>query len=135
MDGALREAGIEYRHAGELGGRRQAPKNAEPTAWRNAGFHAYATYMRSAEFKSAIDHLVALAREHRTVIMCSEAVPWRCHRNLIADAIVARDVTVLHINDSGVSSHALTSFAVVDGTDVRYPPEPADDAKQLDLRV
>ena len=135
MDGALREAGIEYRHAGELGGRRRAPTNAEPTAWRNAGFHAYATYMRSAEFTAAVDHLLALAQEHRTVIMCSEAVPWRCHRNLIADAIVARRGTVLHIVDTGVSPHALTSFAVVDGMDVRYPPEPADDVEQLDLRV
>lgn len=117
----LPEHGIEYRHQPSLGGRRRPRPGAPPSAWRNEGFRGYADYMRTAEFHRALDELMTLAAERRTVIMCSEAVPWRCHRSLISDALYARDVTVEHILDSGTSPHALTSFAVVNDGEVSYP--------------
>jgi len=117
----LLEHGIEYRHQPALGGRRRPRPDAPPSAWRNEGFRGYADYMRTPEFHRALDELMTLATDRRTVIMCSEAVPWRCHRTLISDALYARNVTVEHILDSGTSPHALTSFAVVNGTEVSYP--------------
>ena len=78
--------------------------------------------MRTREFRRAIDELIARGEERRTVIMCSEAVPWRCHRSLISDALHARGLTVEHILDAGVSPHVLTSFAAVRDGDVTYPP-------------
>jgi uncharacterized protein (DUF488 family) len=117
----LPEHGIEYRHHPSLGGRRRPRPDAPPSAWRNEGFRGYADYMRTPEFHRALDELMTLASERRTVIMCSEAVPWRCHRSLISDALYARDVTVEHILDSGTSPHALTSFAVVNDGEASYP--------------
>ena len=119
---SLPEHGIEYLHRPALGGRRRARPDAPPTVWRNEGFRGYADYMRTPDFHSALDELIERARERATVIMCSEAVPWRCHRTLISDALHARGVTVEHILDSGTSRHALTSFAVVRNGDVTYPP-------------
>ncbi len=121
---SLVEHGIEYLHMPALGGRRRPRPDAPPTAWRNEGFRGYADYMRSPEFHRALDDLIERAHERRTVIMCSEAVPWRCHRMLISDALHARGVTVEHILDSGTSPHVLTSFAVVRDGDVEYPPTP-----------
>ena len=135
MHEELARIDVAYHHAPQLGGRRKPPPDAEPTAWRNASFHAYATWMRTPEFGAALAGLVSLAREDRTVIMCSEAVPWRCHRNLIADALAARGHAVLHIGDAGTKAHALTSFAVVDHGAVRYPAESAGASGQLDLPV
>jgi uncharacterized protein (DUF488 family) len=120
---ALPAVGIEYRHAPELGGRRPLPRDAAPTQWRNAGFKGYAAYMTTPAFRAAIDALRAAARERRTVIMCAEAVPWRCHRNLIADALVARGDDVRDILDSAATPHKLTSFAVVTNGEVTYPTE------------
>jgi uncharacterized protein (DUF488 family) len=119
---SLADADIEYLHRPALGGRRRPPKDAPPSAWRNEGFRGYAAYMRTAEFHAALDELLARAAERRTVIMCSEAVPWRCHRTLISDALTARGVTVEHILDASTSPHTLTSFAVVAGEEVTYPP-------------
>ena len=119
----LTAAGVGYVHAPELGGRRRPRAGAAPTAWREPGFAAYADYMTTPEFRGAIDTLLARAAEQRTVIMCSEAVPWRCHRSMISDAVVVRGWQVLHILGTTVSAHTLTSFAVVDGRDVHYPPE------------
>jgi uncharacterized protein (DUF488 family) len=127
---------IEYLHRPALGGRRRPPKDAPPSAWRNEGFRGYAAYMRTPAFHDAIEDLTALAEATRTVIMCSEAVPWRCHRSLISDALTARGVTVEHILDAGVSPHRLTSFAVIQGDDVTYPPpadSPIDTQHVLDL--
>lgn len=118
----LGSAGIEYLHRPSLGGRRRAARDAPPSAWRNEGFRGYAEYMHTPEFHQALDELVALGRERSTVIMCSEAVPWRCHRNLISDALYARGVTVEHILDGKISPHSLTSFAVVLNGEVTYPP-------------
>ena len=123
---SMTAAGVTYVHAAELGGRRTPRPGAAPTAWREPGFAAYADYMTTAEFARAIDDLLALAADKPTTIMCSEAVPWRCHRSMISDAVVARGWDVVHILGTAVSRHELTSFAVVDGGDVRYPPEPKE---------
>jgi uncharacterized protein (DUF488 family) len=122
---ALPELGIGYEHAPQLGGRRPLPKDAPPTQWRNAGFKGYAAYMTTPQFRAAIDGLRAAASERRTTIMCAEAVPWRCHRNLIGDALVARGDEVLDILDAAATPHKLTSFAVVTDGEVTYPTEGA----------
>ena len=117
----LLEHGVEYLHLPSLGGRRRPRPDAPPSAWRNQSFRGYADHMRTPGFHRALDELMTLAADRRTVIMCSEAVPWRCHRSLISDALYARDVTVEHILDSGTSRHVLTSFAVVLDGEVSYP--------------
>ena len=89
LAGSLREAGIEYRHEPDLGGRRDPRPDLPNTAWRNASFRAYADHMDSPEFRAALGRLLADAEARATTVMCAEAVPWRCHRNLIADALIA----------------------------------------------
>ena len=121
LERALPERGIRYVHTPALGGRRRPRPDAVPTAWRNEGFAAYAEYMRTDEFRSALDELVSAAATERLTIMCSEAVPWRCHRSLIADALTARGVEVRHILDAATSVHQVTKFAVIRGNEVTYP--------------
>ena len=91
---SLTAAGIAYTHAPALGGRRRPRPGAPPTAWRNEGFAGYADYMTTPAFREAIDVLLAAAAEHPTAIMCSEAVPWRCHRSMISDAVADRKSVV-----------------------------------------
>lgn len=117
---------IGYRHAPELGGRRDAAPDSPNRGWRNAGFRAYADYMITAGFRAALDRMVADAGRQTIAIMCAEAVPWRCHRNLISDALVGRGVEVRHIlSEAEPSSHELNPMARV-GPDqnVTYPGEP-----------
>jgi uncharacterized protein (DUF488 family) len=122
---SLQAAGIEYRHMAALGGLRHPRADSRNTGWRNASFRGYADYMQTAEFARALDELVGLAEEHRVAVMCAEAVPWRCHRSMIADALAARGVTVEHIlTPTRRDAHVLTSFAQVEGTRVTYPGEP-----------
>jgi uncharacterized protein (DUF488 family) len=123
---ALGRAGVAYRHYPDLGGRRGKRAPGSPnTAWRVEAFNAFADHMATPGFATALDDLTARARDTRTAVMCSEAVPWRCHRRLIADALVARGWSVLDILGPGkVEPHALTDFARVDGTRVTYPAEP-----------
>jgi uncharacterized protein (DUF488 family) len=118
---SLATAGLDYAHAPALGGRRKPRPGAPPSAWRNSGFAGFADYMSTPEFREALDWLLGSAAEQRTAIMCSEAVPWRCHRSMISDAVVARGWNVLHILDRGVSPHELSRLAVVEGDQVRYP--------------
>jgi uncharacterized protein (DUF488 family) len=118
---SLAEAAIGYEHWPELGGRRPPLRDSPNTAWRNAGFRGYADYMATPEFDRAISALTARASQVRTAIMCAEAVPWRCHRMLIADALVADGVSVRHILGAGVSSHVLSPSAVSRGRTVTYP--------------
>ena len=123
LENSLREAGIGYRHFPELGGRRGGRLPDSPnTAWRVEAFNAYADHMQSDEFRAALDELAAEAERRPTAIMCAEALPWQCHRRLIADALIARGWTVLDIMGSGPPRpHAFTEFGKVrDGT-VIYP--------------
>lgn len=121
---SMPEAGVDYVWMKELGGLRHTPAGA-PTvngAWRNASFRNYADYMQTPEFSAAIGELVVAAREQVVAIMCAEAVPWRCHRSLIGDALLARGLRVLDImSATSTKPHELTSFAKVDGTRVWYP--------------
>ena len=123
LEARLLSEGIAYEHHPELGGRRRLAPNAPPSAWRNDAFRAYAEFMHSDEFRGALERLIRASENRVTVIMCSEAVRWRCHRNLVSDALVARGVDVRHIMDGTIKPHVLTSFARIDGGEVRYPPD------------
>ncbi len=117
---SLAEHGIAYAHLPALGGRRRPRPDSPNAAWRNDGFRGYADHMHTDEFRDGVERLLGLADRAATTVMCAEAVPWRCHRNLIADALVARGVQVLHIMDAGTSPHSLTKFAWVEDGEVRY---------------
>jgi uncharacterized protein (DUF488 family) len=122
----LRDAGITYAHMPGLGGLRRPRSDSINTAWRNEGFRGYADYMQTEPFADSLETLVTVAAEAPTAIMCAEAVPWRCHRSLIADALVARGIEVRHIlTSTRADAHSLTAFATLDGTGVSYPaPSP-----------
>jgi hypothetical protein len=129
---SLQAAGIQYRHLPGLGGLRHPRKDSMNTGWRNASFRGYADYMQTPEFAENLRHLMELASEVATAIMCAEAVPWRCHRSLIADTLTARGIPVLEILSAAKSQpHAMTPFAKVEGQRVTYPA-PAK-ASSLDL--
>jgi len=125
---ALDETGIRYHHEPDLGGRRAARRDSANTAWRSAGFRGYADYMETPEFEDALARLRDLARVGPTAILCAEAVPWRCHRQLIADALVARGEDVVHIfGATRVDPHHLSPHAqVLSGGRLRYPAGPPD---------
>ena len=121
----LPKTGIAYRHLPGLGGFRRPRPDSPNTAWRNASFRGYADYMATDEFASHLGALLDDARTAPTAIMCAEAVPWRCHRSLIADALLARGVQVRHILGlARAEPHVLTASARVEGGRVRYPREP-----------
>jgi uncharacterized protein (DUF488 family) len=116
--------GIDYVHMKDLGGLRHAAKDSVNTGWRNASFRGYADYMGSAEFRKGIDRLIELAGQKRTVIMCAEGVPWRCHRSLIGDALLVRGVRVEDImSATNRREHVRTPFARVRGQEITYPAE------------
>ena len=120
----LAAAGIAHAHLAGLGGLRKPRSDSENAGWRNDSFRGYADHMQTPEFQAALDALLAMAARERVVIMCAEAVPWRCHRNLVADALTARGIEVRHIMDAQkASAHKLASFARVEGARVTYPPE------------
>jgi uncharacterized protein (DUF488 family) len=119
---SLREHGIRYVRVQELGGLRRARAGSQNTAWRNASFRGYADHMQSDEFEQGLSKLHELAGAGPIAIMCAEAVPWRCHRSLVADALLVRGAEVSHIlGVKRASSHRLTDFARVDGERVWYP--------------
>lgn len=120
---SLGSRGIRYLHMPELGGRRRARDDSMNTAWRNAGFRGYADHMATPEFRQAFDDLIQEATAAPCAIMCAEAVPWQCHRNLLSDALVARGDGVIHIlGKAQTQPHALNETARLapDGT-VTYP--------------
>ena len=122
LPGELRSAGIAYQHIGGLGGLRHARRDSANTAWRNASFRGYADYMQTPEFEESLQGLIGVAGRESVAIMCAEAVPWRCHRSLIADALVARGIEVQHITSAKrCQKHTLTPWAVVKGRRVTYP--------------
>lgn len=119
---ALGDAGIGYTHVAELGGLRHARKDSLNSGWRNASFRGYADYMQTPEFAVAVGSLIEAAKREQVTIMCAEAVPWRCHRSLIGDALKVRGIAVEDIMSATRSQpHELTSFAKVKGTQVTYP--------------
>ena len=108
----------------ELGGLRKPRPDSVNTGWRNDSFRGYADYMQEDGFRLALDSLQELALQSRTAIMCAEAVPWRCHRSLISDALFVDGVEVEHITGKGrTSPHRLTSFAFVSGNRITYPAD------------
>jgi uncharacterized protein (DUF488 family) len=122
LESELPRAGIAYERMPALGGFRRPRADSPNSGWRNASFRGYADYMETSEFRAALDTLIDRARDARLVIMCAEAVPWRCHRSLIADALVARGCLVRHITSgTRAGEHHLTPFAHVDGASVTYP--------------
>jgi uncharacterized protein (DUF488 family) len=122
IESSLRENGIEYAYLKSLGGLRSSSKNSINDAWRNKSFRNYADYMQTDEFENGLTELMSLSENRVSAIMCAEAVPWRCHRSLVSDALVVRGVLVNEIIGSGtVREHSLTTFAVVDGTKIIYP--------------
>ena len=129
----LASNGIAYAHAPALGGRRRPRPDSPNGAWRNESFRAYADHMSTPVFHEAIDTLIATAARSATTIMCAEAVPWRCHRALISDALVARGCEVRHVLDASTSAHTLTDFARVAEGQVTYPPSRAGNAPQTEL--
>ena len=122
LPASLNNAGIEYLHMPGLGGLRHPRKDSANTAWRNESFRGYADYMQTPEFEENLNRLVEVASERPTAIMCAEAVPWRCHRSLVADALLARGIEVLEIlGETKSQPHAMTSFAKLEGRKVTYP--------------
>lgn len=119
---ALHGRKIHYTHLAALGGLRHARKDSLNTGWQNASFRGFADYMQTDEFDKGIGKLVELARKETVAVMCAEAVPWRCHRSLIADALFVRGIAVRHITSlKRAEPHRLTSFARVKGTHITYP--------------
>ena len=120
---SLESYGIGYSHFPGLGGMRSKQANSGNTGWRNASFQAYADYMQTAEFTDNLDKLIAIAQHEQVALMCAEAVPWRCHRSLIADALLVRNISVEEIlSNTRCEPHKLTPFARVNGTSISYPP-------------
>lgn len=123
LPAALDLAGIRYAHATGLGGFRRARPESPNMGWRNASFRGIADYMQTAEFAENLAGLMELASHERVALMCAEAVPWRCHRSLIADALLVHGIHVEEIiSRMRVQAHALTSFAKVNGMTITYPP-------------
>ncbi|MDM7914724.1 MAG: DUF488 family protein [Candidatus Eisenbacteria bacterium] len=133
---SLASAGIGYSHLPGLGGLRHPRKDSRNTGWQNASFRGYADYMETGGFREALAGLIDLARrvggdaaeeataedEARLCLLCAEAVPWRCHRSLIADALTVRGIAVVHILSLGPPRpHEITPFAVIEGLDISYP--------------
>lgn len=122
LPGSLKNTGLGYVHMPGLGGLRHAKRGSLNSGWRNASFRGYADYMQTPEFEQSLDELVQLANQERIVLMCAEAVPWRCHRSLIGDALVVRGIEVRDIlSPTSEKPHVLTAMARVRGTKITYP--------------
>lgn len=125
---SLAAKGIDYQYIEALGGLRPTHKDSINQGWHNVSFRGYADYMQEPGFVKGLKRLIDIAKTKRIAIMCAEAVPWRCHRSLIADALTVRDIRVEDIMNEGKRPlHKLTPFAHVEGTMITYPtdlPEP-----------
>jgi uncharacterized protein (DUF488 family) len=120
----LKKLGVAYTHMPELGGLRRAQPDSINTGWKNANFRGFADYMQTPEFDQALGRLITFSEKEHVAFMCAEAVPWRCHRSLVADALVARGLRVFQIMSRvSAPAHTLTSFAVIRGKRVYYPAE------------
>jgi uncharacterized protein (DUF488 family) len=122
LPNTLKPQGVKYIHMPDIGGLRHPKKDSVNLAWKNSSFRGYADYMQTKEFTDNLLKLVALARENCLAIMCAEALPWRCHRNLISDALVVRHIKVEHIiSKTSTINHQLSETAHVEGTKITYP--------------
>jgi uncharacterized protein (DUF488 family) len=123
---SLKAQHLDYVHMKALGGLRHPRKDSPNTGWRNEGFRGYADYMQTVEFQAGLKVLIRIGREKRIAIMCAEAMPWRCHRSLVADALSVRGVPVVEIlREGSYRMHTLTPFARVEGVRITYPPDQA----------
>jgi uncharacterized protein (DUF488 family) len=121
---SLKKAGLRYVHMPGLGGLRHAKRDSLNLGWRNASFRGYADYMQTPEFAESLEELIQLANQGRIALMCAEAVPWRCHRSLIADALTVRNIRTEDImSPTRRQIHTLTPFAKACGTTVTYPAQ------------
>jgi uncharacterized protein (DUF488 family) len=128
---SLKKAGVGYVHMPGLGGLRRATPDSVNTGWRNASFRGYADYMQTPEFEKNLEELIQLARQDRIVLMCAEAVPWRCHRSLIADALVIRGIRTEDIwGPNRRQAHRITPFAKVRGVTITYPNESSENSEE-----
>jgi uncharacterized protein (DUF488 family) len=119
---SLKRHGIEYRHMAGLGGLRHSSKDSKNKAWRNLAFRGYADYMQTPEFAANLKKLMALSKRKRLVLMCAEAVPWRCHRSLIGDALLVHGLAVEDIfSPTQTRPHKMTPFARVRKKKIIYP--------------
>lgn len=124
LSASLAARGIAYVPMPALGGLRRPRPGSPNGGWRNKSFRGYADYMQEPAFQAAVERLVRMGRDKRTAIMCAEAVPWRCHRSLVADALHVRGVPVVEIlSETSHRRHMLTPFARVEGSAITYPPE------------
>jgi uncharacterized protein (DUF488 family) len=122
LPNALKFEGVNYVHLPEIGGLRRPKPDSVNTAWQNKSFRGYADYMQTKEFIEQLLDLIAFSRENHVAVMCAEALPWRCHRSLIADALVVRNVKVEHIiGKDSIIRHTLSELAHVEGTKITYP--------------
>ncbi|MGH7184017.1 MAG: DUF488 family protein [Nitrospiraceae bacterium] len=127
---SLKKAGLGYVHLPGLGGLRHAQCESVNIGWRNASFRGYADYMQTPEFEQSLDELVQMTNQEQIVLMCAEAVPWRCHRSLIGDALLMRGIRMVDIMSSTrCQVHTLTTFAKVSGTTITYPTEDLQSAR------
>ena len=125
---ALKKAGLGYVHLPGLGGLRHAKRHSLNMGWRNASFRGYADYMQTPEFEQSLEKLIRLTNQDRIALMCAEAVPWRCHRSLIADALLVRGIRTEDImSPTRRQVHTLTPFAKVRGAMITYPTEVSPD--------
>lgn len=130
---SLASCAIAYRHEPALGGLRKPAPDSPNTGWQNPGFRAYADYMMTPAFEKQMESLVSLASTEKVALMCAEALPWRCHRSLVSDALAARGIDVLHIVTAvQARAHKLTPFARVEGTHLSYPGLVPQDALARD---
>jgi uncharacterized protein (DUF488 family) len=119
---SLKPAGVKYVSMPDIGGLRRPKPDSINIAWKNRSFRGYADYMQTKEFTEHLLHIIAFAKENTVAIMCAEALPWRCHRSLISDALVARNIKVEHIlTKDNAFKHRLSEWAHVEGTKITYP--------------
>jgi hypothetical protein len=124
LPGSLKKAGLGYIHLPGLGGLRHAKHDSLNLGWRNPSFRGFSDYMQTPEFEQSLEELIQLANQERIVLMCAEAVPWRCHRSLIADALLVRGIRVENIMSlTSRTVHTLAPFAKIRGTTITYPAE------------
>ena len=135
LPGSLKKVGLRYVGLPGLGGLRHAKRDSPNVGWRNASFRGYADYMQTSEFAQSLEGLICLAKQDRIALMCAEAVPWRCHRSLIADALLVRGIRTEDIMSATRRQvHTFTPFAKVRGTAITYPTETSGGTRKKPLQ-